>query len=246
MNLLGMGPGELLLIAMLGLIVFGPGKLPEIAAQVGRTVRDLRRSTAEMTREFQEAMEPIKEMAEFPTEVRGAVGAAAVMAQQGVAGQDEAPQATTPAPALADTSEWHWEGSESAAKSEPVASSFWDWDAPASPPAETATVQPSAPEPVQATANGAVWQWDEAERAPVATPVSVSSPPPAPSSADSAPAASLNGAASPAEVADKAPTDHNRAEPVASDVALVGDSATAPAADKPGRRKKTAPAEGPG
>src|SRR4051794_17378690 len=53
MNFLGLGPGELMLIAMLGLIVFGPGKLPEIAAQVGKAVRDFRQSTSEITSEFQ-------------------------------------------------------------------------------------------------------------------------------------------------------------------------------------------------
>src|SRR5918992_3270480 len=167
MNLLGMGPGELLLIAMLGLIVFGPGKLPEIASQVGRAVRDLRRSTSEMTKEFQEAMEPIREMAEFPTEVKGAVGAATVMAQQGLAGQEETQQTTTPEPVAVEASEWHWEGAESTAKIEPAVNSFWDWDAPA-PPAEPALVQPSAPEPAPGAANGSLWEWDEAERAPAA------------------------------------------------------------------------------
>ena len=52
MNLLGMGPGELILIAALGLIVFGPGKLPEIAAQLGKMVRDFRQSTSEISAEF--------------------------------------------------------------------------------------------------------------------------------------------------------------------------------------------------
>ena len=55
MNVLGMGPMELMLIAILALIVFGPGKLPEIAGQVGRMVRDFRRSTSEMSSEFNRA-----------------------------------------------------------------------------------------------------------------------------------------------------------------------------------------------
>ena len=235
MNFLGMGPGELLLIAMLGLIVFGPGKLPEIAAQVGRTVRDLRRSTSEMTKEFQEAMQPIQEMAEFPTEIKGAVGAAAVMAQQGVAGQEETQPATTPEPVPVDASDWHWEGADGTARIESAASSFWDWDAPPPPPAEPALVDPSAPEPTPAAANGSLWEWDEAERAPVAAA--------APSTADSAPVASLNGAAAPRKTARKTRIDQDRVEPVASDVALVGDSAAAPPEVKPRRRKKATPAE---
>src|SRR5829696_8291631 len=52
MNFLGMGPMELMLILVLALIVFGPGKLPEIAGQVGKVVRDFRRTTSELSSEF--------------------------------------------------------------------------------------------------------------------------------------------------------------------------------------------------
>ncbi|MGE3267301.1 MAG: twin-arginine translocase TatA/TatE family subunit [Chloroflexota bacterium] len=52
MNFLGMGPMELMMILVLALIVFGPGKLPEIAGQVGRVVRDFRRTTSELSSEF--------------------------------------------------------------------------------------------------------------------------------------------------------------------------------------------------
>src|SRR5215210_6991250 len=52
MNFLGMGPMELMLILVLALIVFGPGKLPEIAGQVGKAVRDVRRATTELSGEF--------------------------------------------------------------------------------------------------------------------------------------------------------------------------------------------------
>jgi TatA/E family protein of Tat protein translocase len=47
-----MGPMELMVILVLALIIFGPGKLPEIAGQVGRVVRDFRRTTAELSSEF--------------------------------------------------------------------------------------------------------------------------------------------------------------------------------------------------
>jgi len=47
-----MGPMELMVILVLALIVFGPGKLPEIAGQVGRVVRDFRRMTGDLSSEF--------------------------------------------------------------------------------------------------------------------------------------------------------------------------------------------------
>jgi TatA/E family protein of Tat protein translocase len=41
-----------MVILVLALIIFGPGKLPEIAGQVGKVVRDFRRTTAELSSEF--------------------------------------------------------------------------------------------------------------------------------------------------------------------------------------------------
>lgn len=58
MNFLGMGPLELVVIAALALIVFGPDKLPEIAQQVGRAIREIRRMSSEVTDEIQKSIEP--------------------------------------------------------------------------------------------------------------------------------------------------------------------------------------------
>lgn len=52
MNILGMGPLEILLIVVLALIVFGPAKLPEIMGQVGRAVAEFRRTTSQLSDEF--------------------------------------------------------------------------------------------------------------------------------------------------------------------------------------------------
>ena len=43
---------EILVVAMIALIVFGPEKLPEIARTVGRTVSDLRRMAGDVRSEF--------------------------------------------------------------------------------------------------------------------------------------------------------------------------------------------------
>ena len=52
----GIGLPELIVILALALIVFGPEKLPEIAAQLGRTMRDFRRMTEDVTGEFSRAL----------------------------------------------------------------------------------------------------------------------------------------------------------------------------------------------
>jgi Tat protein translocase TatB subunit len=51
-NFLGMGPMELMVILVLALIVVGPGKLPEMAGQVGRVIREFRRTTSDLSSEF--------------------------------------------------------------------------------------------------------------------------------------------------------------------------------------------------
>lgn len=43
---------EILVVAIVALLVFGPEKLPEMARNVGRTISDLRRTAQEMREEF--------------------------------------------------------------------------------------------------------------------------------------------------------------------------------------------------
>ena len=57
MNVLGMGPGELLLVLALALIVFGPDQLPQIARQLGHFVGEVRRLSNEATAEFQRSIQ---------------------------------------------------------------------------------------------------------------------------------------------------------------------------------------------
>ena len=57
MNVLGMGPAELLLVLALALVVFGPDKLPDLARQIGRVVGELRRVSSDVTREVQRSIQ---------------------------------------------------------------------------------------------------------------------------------------------------------------------------------------------
>ncbi len=52
MNIFGIGPLELMLIAVMALIVFGPQKLPEIMGNIGRAVAEFRKVTGELSSEF--------------------------------------------------------------------------------------------------------------------------------------------------------------------------------------------------
>jgi sec-independent protein translocase protein TatA len=42
------GPLELLLVLALALLILGPGKLPEVGAAFGRTIREFRKATTEV------------------------------------------------------------------------------------------------------------------------------------------------------------------------------------------------------
>jgi TatA/E family protein of Tat protein translocase len=57
MEILGVGPGEMLLILVIALVVFGPGRLPEIGAALGRAIGDFRRASSEFTADLQGSVE---------------------------------------------------------------------------------------------------------------------------------------------------------------------------------------------
>ncbi len=61
MNLFGIGPGELLLILILAFIIFGPRQLPEIGRTLGKTMRELRKVSDELTGQFREELEAASE-----------------------------------------------------------------------------------------------------------------------------------------------------------------------------------------
>lgn len=49
MDFFGIGLGEVFLILIVALIIWGPRKLPEISRTLGRTVRALRKATYDLT-----------------------------------------------------------------------------------------------------------------------------------------------------------------------------------------------------
>lgn len=62
MNLFGIGPMEMGVIAVIALMIFGPAKLPEVMGQAGKMVRDFRRMTADFTGEFEKTMAEAREI----------------------------------------------------------------------------------------------------------------------------------------------------------------------------------------
>lgn len=42
------GPGELILILVIALVVLGPGKLPDVAASLGKSLREFRKAASDV------------------------------------------------------------------------------------------------------------------------------------------------------------------------------------------------------
>lgn len=68
MDFLGIGLPELAVILILTLIVVGPKRLPETAAQIARTIRQVRQYSAGVTRELNDA---VKELEREYEELKG-------------------------------------------------------------------------------------------------------------------------------------------------------------------------------
>ena len=60
MEFFGIGLPEMLVILVLILIVVGPQRLPEMAAQIARFIREFRRYTSQLSRDIGDALEDIE------------------------------------------------------------------------------------------------------------------------------------------------------------------------------------------
>ena len=61
MDFLGIGLPELLVILVLTLLVVGPTRLPEMAAQLARLIRGVRQYSARISRDFNEALQELEQ-----------------------------------------------------------------------------------------------------------------------------------------------------------------------------------------
>jgi TatA/E family protein of Tat protein translocase len=204
MNVLGMGPMEIILIVVLALIVFGPAKLPEIMGQVGKAINDFRRATSELSDEFNRTIQAeLKETRSVVEETKAVVTDAHTSVTSAISGVPAPtrtavptesavpePNGTTPAaanngavpgesiPPLADTSQWSW---ETAAPAAPKAAELEAADGSPPGPAAIAADAPAASEMLSSTTAQAT---SPAEPATSETSVGASEPAPrAPSAA---------------------------------------------------------------
>jgi len=60
------GPGELVLVAVIGLLVLGPQRLPKVAAEIGKWVGRARRTATQLRRQLEREIE-LSEIEKPPT-----------------------------------------------------------------------------------------------------------------------------------------------------------------------------------
>ena len=60
----GIGAGEFVIILIVGLIVFGPSKLPEVGRALGKLLREFRKAQTALSDTLNEVEEPIKKVDE--------------------------------------------------------------------------------------------------------------------------------------------------------------------------------------
>jgi TatA/E family protein of Tat protein translocase len=103
--MLNIGPQELLLVLIIGLLVVGPQRLPEISRQIGRGLREFRKIQDDVKGfvNLDEVTDQVKGMIRFDGDVpNGSVrrppstAAAPSVHRSGRAGQQPAPSGETP------------------------------------------------------------------------------------------------------------------------------------------------------
>jgi len=75
MNVFGIGLPEMAVIAAIGLLVFGPKRLPELGKTLGRTLKGFQSASKEFEQEFRKAVDTVE------AEVSAAPAADAAAAQ---------------------------------------------------------------------------------------------------------------------------------------------------------------------
>ena len=106
MEFLGVGPAELVVILVVALVFVGPERLPKLAADIARTIREIRKYTSSLAAEFNEVVKDFEKDTEGERTVwkeigEGLAGATKSMTEavQGARADAQGTRASTDAPA---------------------------------------------------------------------------------------------------------------------------------------------------
>ena len=92
------GPGELILILIIALVVLGPGKLPDVANSLGKSVREFRKAATDISDAGKLDVPPPSQQATPPPPPLGeAVTTPVATSPAATTSEAEAPAAASPA-----------------------------------------------------------------------------------------------------------------------------------------------------
>jgi TatA/E family protein of Tat protein translocase len=60
MDFFGIGPLEIILILIVGLLIFGPQKLPQMARDISKTLRSFKKASMDITAEIEKELDDVK------------------------------------------------------------------------------------------------------------------------------------------------------------------------------------------
>ncbi len=70
MSFFDMGIGEVLLIVIVALIIWGPGKIPQVARTIGKTIATLKKTSQELTAQITRELEEDEEEKNLPPDLK--------------------------------------------------------------------------------------------------------------------------------------------------------------------------------
>ena len=165
MNIFGIGPMEMGVIAVIALLIFGPSKLPEVMGQAGKMVADFRKMTAGFTGEFEKTMAEAKELTSGITKELGGVSkqvnSVSNSVKKDLAGNKKATTSTTKPSTTTKTTTAAKSGTSTTAKASTSTTSSATKSTTAAKPAKPPTPVSSREDP---TADFSLFEPDVVER----------------------------------------------------------------------------------
>ena len=105
MNVFGVGPLELIVVIVVALIFVGPERLPRLAADLARTIREVRKYTGSIAAEFNEVVKDIEKETEAERTEWKDIGRGLSDASKSVTSEVEGARADAEAPAAENGSQ---------------------------------------------------------------------------------------------------------------------------------------------
>jgi sec-independent protein translocase protein TatB len=99
------GPGELVLVAIIGLLVLGPQRLPKVASEIGKWIGRARRTASQLRRQLEREIEISELEKPAATPPRAASTPTPGEVPPGPGTHAEQPEVAEPAPPASDSAE---------------------------------------------------------------------------------------------------------------------------------------------